>query len=293
MMALLSPRKPDFSIRIDPDPEMQHVFDAIERGLAGQDRDTVNRIGADTLPNFIVVGSAKSATTTLTRVLGRHPDIFMSKPKEPKFFGRHYDKGWEWYANHFKHGRHAKLRGEGSTMYTSPLPGFEHTAALIHTYLPDVKIIFMARHPLDRIVSQWRHIKGKHPDTSEFSLLLKTSRLKRLLIGCSLYYERINQFRAVFPDEQILCLTFEDFLGSPKATLERVLTFLQVEGPVEVLLNDGVSLPMVNEAGQQGRRYVDKPRWPLLMRWRVSRLLRDDTRAFLNYIGKPEGYWKL
>ncbi|WP_198006490.1 sulfotransferase [Cyanobium sp. PCC 7001] len=292
-LSLLLPGKPDFNLSIDPDPSMRPVFDAIERGLAGADRDAVRAIPTSSLPDFIVVGAAKSATTTLTRVLGRHPDIFMSKPKEPKFFGRHYDKGWSWYANHFSDGGHAKVRGEGSTMYTSPLPGFQHTAALISTYLPNAKIIYMARHPLDRIVSHWRHIKGKHPDTSDFNRLLKTSRLKRLLIGCSLYYERVNQFRAHFSDDRILCLTFEDFLGSPSVSLERVLAFLGVDGPVEPLLNDGVRLPMVNEAGQQGRRYVDKPRWPLLMKWKISRLLRDDARQFLNYIGKPADYWKL
>ncbi|SBO44573.1 Putative sulfotransferase protein (fragment) [Cyanobium sp. NIES-981] len=217
----------------------------------------------------------------------------MSKPKEPKFFGRHYDRGWAWYADHFSGGTESRLRGEGSTMYSSPLPGFEHTAALIHTYLPSVKLIYMVRHPLDRIVSQWRHIKGKHPDTADFERLLKTSRLKRLVIGCSLYYERINQFRTYFPDDQICCLTFEDFLSSPKPILERVLQFLGVGGPVEPLLNDGTTLPMVNEAGQQGRRYVEKPTWPWWMKWQISRQIRPDSELFLRYIGKPLDYWKL
>lgn len=280
-------------VRVDPELCMEPVLAAIARGLAGEDHDSVARIPGNSLPDFIVIGAAKSATTTLTRVLGRHPDIFMSKPKEPKFFGRHYDKGWTWYADHFKGGTEAKLRGEGSTMYSSPLPGFEHTAALIHTYRPQTKIIYMARHPLDRIISQWRHIKGKHPDTSDFHRLLKTSRLKRLLIGCSLYYERINQYRKYFPDSQILCLTFEDFLGSPKSCLEQVLKFLGVQGPVEALLNDGTSLPMVNEAGQQGRRFVEKPSWPWLMKWRLSRILRQDSRQFLRYIGKSPDFWRL
>ena len=49
---------------------------------------------ADSLPNFIIIGAAKSATTTLTTILPKHPDIFISKPKEPKFFGRYHNKGW-------------------------------------------------------------------------------------------------------------------------------------------------------------------------------------------------------
>ena len=42
---------------------------------------------AESLPNFIIIGAAKSATTTLTTILPKHPDIFISKPKEPKFLG--------------------------------------------------------------------------------------------------------------------------------------------------------------------------------------------------------------
>ncbi|MBE9171826.1 sulfotransferase [Cyanobium sp. LEGE 06143] len=275
------------------EPDMEELLASIARGLEGADHDTVARIPANTLPNFIVIGAAKSATTTLTRVLGRHPDIFMAKPKEPKFFGRRYDKGWSWYAKLFEDGSQARLRGEGSTMYSSTLPSFEHTAALMHTYLPATKIIYMTRHPLDRLVSQWRHIKGKHPATREFYQLLETSRLQHFLIGCSLYYQRISSFRRYFPDEQILCLTFEDLLTSPQHTLQTVLDFLALPGEAGQLLNGGTHLPLVNEAGQQGRRYVDKPEWPWLMKWRVARRLKADTRKFLGYIDKPADYWKL
>ena len=58
----------------------------------------------ESLPNFIIIGAAKSATTTLTTILPKHPDIFISKPKEPKFFGRYYNKGWDWYASRFSEG---------------------------------------------------------------------------------------------------------------------------------------------------------------------------------------------
>jgi hypothetical protein len=282
------------SVRQDAEDFVAPLIQAIDRGRRGEDRASVQAIDPRSLPDFIVIGAAKSATTTLTRVLGRHPEIFMCRPKEPKFFGRHYDKGWRWYASLFEEGLKARLRGEGSTMYSSNLPGFEHTAELISTYLPKTKIIYMARHPLDRIVSQWRHIKGKHPtSTSSFEKLWKTSRLKDLLIGCSMYYERLSTFREHFPDDQILCLTFEDFLSQPKQTLESVLDFLGIDGPAEPLLNDGSHLPMVNEAGQQGRQYVEKPRWPFLLKWRVSRTVKADSRKFLLHIGKPQDYWKL
>ena len=107
----------------------------------------------ESLPNFIIIGAAKSATTTLTTILPKHPDIFISKTKEPKFFGRYYNKGWDWYASRFSEGQGSALRGEGSTMYTSQMKAFKNTPELMHQYLPKLKLIYIVRHPLDRIIS--------------------------------------------------------------------------------------------------------------------------------------------
>src|SRR5439155_20017516 len=40
-----------------------------------------------TLPNFLIIGAAKSGTTSLYAYLQQHPQVFMSIPKEPTFFG--------------------------------------------------------------------------------------------------------------------------------------------------------------------------------------------------------------
>ena len=75
----------------------------IKESLRG-DYDGLIEEKKSSLPNFIIIGAAKSATTTLTTILPRHPDIFISKPKEPKFFGRYHSRGWEWYASRFEAG---------------------------------------------------------------------------------------------------------------------------------------------------------------------------------------------
>ena len=43
---------------------------------------------ADKLPNFFIVGAAKSGTTSLYHHLSQHPDVFMSPVKEPGYFSR-------------------------------------------------------------------------------------------------------------------------------------------------------------------------------------------------------------
>ena len=95
------------------------------------------------LPNFIIIGAAKSATTTLSNALKRHPDIFISKPKEPKFFWRNYAKGWDWYISRLRKGEGIKFRGEASTMYASQLRSFRKAPKLMSIYLPDVKLIYI------------------------------------------------------------------------------------------------------------------------------------------------------
>ncbi len=39
------------------------------------------------LPNFIIIGSGMSGTTSLYHYLKQHSDIYMSPVKEPNFFG--------------------------------------------------------------------------------------------------------------------------------------------------------------------------------------------------------------
>jgi hypothetical protein len=267
---------------------------AIKAGLRGEHEQDVQALGRRR-PNFIIIGAAKSATTTLTTVLPRHPDFFISKPKEPKFFGRRYDMGWSWYGRLFKAGSHHKLRGEGSTMYASALNSYAHTPALMHRYLPDLKLVYVVRHPLDRIVSHWRHRRGRQTRTSNFSALMESRHLRKLVVGCSLYHERLESFRIHFPDNQIHCLTFEDLISDPRATLTALLNFLgasSTEEHLNLLLDDG-RLPRVNEAGDKGRAMISAPEWNPRLRQKVLELVQPDAEKILAYMGKPADTWTL
>lgn len=266
----------------------------IEAGLNGEHQQDVERCGAS-LPTFIIIGAAKSATTTLTTILPRHPQIFISKPKEPKFFGRRYDKGWDWYAKLFRKGKRQPLRGEGSTMYASALSSFQQAPALMHRYLPELKLVYVVRHPLDRIESQWRHRRGRKRSTPPFESMLRSRHLRKQIVGCSKYHERLESFRAFYPDRQIHCLTFEDLVSQPQATLTELLTFLGASTSpehVQLLLDDG-QLPRVNEAGDKGRQLIPPPTWPPRMRRKLADLLRPDAKRMLAYMNKPATTWEL
>ena len=270
----------------------QKLNKLIRKGIRGKHTETVDS-HRDCLPNFIIIGAAKSATTTLTTILPQHPDVFISKPKEPKFFGRYYEKGWDWYASRFTKGESYRLRGEGSTMYSSQLKSFRHTPELMHRYLPDAKLIYIVRHPLDRIVSQWRHYRGRNPDCPDFSQLMSDRHLRRLIVGCSMYYQRLSSFRKYFPDDQIYCMTFEDLLSKPRQSLRQMMRYLGVSPKVRKMLDSNGNLPKENPAGDKGRDYVEKPEWDPDVKQRVLRKIQPDTQQMLAYMGKPLDFWKL
>lgn len=74
------------------------------------------------IPDFLVIGAAKSGTTYLCNLLGQHPQVFMCDPKEPRYFGlprEEYEKKWGWYRSLFADIPDTVVAaGEGSQSYT-------------------------------------------------------------------------------------------------------------------------------------------------------------------------------
>ena len=57
-----------------------------------------------TLPDFLIIGAAKSGTTTLYGLLRSHPHVRAAVRRESHFFDRDFEKEVEWYRGHFKPG---------------------------------------------------------------------------------------------------------------------------------------------------------------------------------------------
>jgi hypothetical protein len=119
--------------------------------------------------------------------------------------------------------------------------------------------------------------------------------LRKLIIGCSLYHQRLEAFRRFYPDEQIHCILFEDLIKQPRATLKSTLTFLGVKSNRQILnqlLEEG-QLPRVNEAGDKGRLPIDKPSWEPRVREEALQLIRPDAERMLAYLKRPSSTWNL
>jgi hypothetical protein len=247
------------------------------------------------LPNCIVIGAAKSGTTSLVASLAKHADVFACKPKEPKFFSQEYFQGWDWYFHLFRKANGAQIRMEGSTRYTCGQGLHSVVPQMLRNYIPDAKLIYICRHPMERLVSNWRHRKALNPvQTGEFNAFFEQPDFRRYLVGSSSYWARLSEYRAFFPDSQILALTFEDMIAEPETIMKRILDFLGLPTTPESIgsvLKDG-KFEHVNEVGAQGRAVIPKPEWNQKFYQRVRNIIAPDARQFLAHIGKPEDYWK-
>src|SRR5688572_23391478 len=87
------------------------------------------------LPDFIVIGAAKSGTTSLHAYLARQQGLRSAHRKEPEFFSRYYAKGPRWYASHFPRRVQGTLHFESTPEY---LPSPEVPARLA-ALLPDCR----------------------------------------------------------------------------------------------------------------------------------------------------------
>lgn len=207
------------------------------------------------LPNFLIIGAAKSGTSSLDRYLAQHPDIYMPKKKEahifsipdfPERFNGPGDEGMneetirnrEDYERLFDgvQGQHAV--GESSVFYLY-YPG---TAKRIYEANPNMKLIVMLRNPVDRAFSAYMHVVRDERETLSFEDSLAQEAIRRvnhyepmwLYRELGLYADQLTRFYDVFPREQIKVILFEDFARNTEKWVSEVFEFLGVDPTVSI-----------------------------------------------------------
>lgn len=178
------------------------------------------------LPNFLIVGAEKAGTTTLARMLAQHPDIFMCEPKEPRFFTDHnWDKGVQWYENLFEDAEGYKAIGEASPAYTW---GSDLVPKRIYETLGDIKYIYIVRHPVERMISHYRHALF-HRWVPQGTALEDAIKIKPGLKKCSSYYWQIERFLPYTKKEQWHVLSLENLRSNPQTEVQKIFSFLEVD----------------------------------------------------------------
>jgi len=178
------------------------------------------------LPNLIVIGAQKCGTSGLHYYLSLHPEVSMSSPKELNFFieERNFPRGLEWYSRHFD--PTAKCRGEASPNYTA-YPQHLGVPERIAAVLPDVRLVYIVRDPIERITAHWIHNYAKRREKGDLRATLlhpNTSYVSR-----SKYFMQLQRFLVHFSEEQILVLDQADLRDQRMPTLRRLFEFVGVD----------------------------------------------------------------
>jgi len=243
------------------------------------------------LPDFLVVGALRSATTSLYFLLKQHPGIFMPSLKEPSFFyfagKKEVNKNifnlrpltkFEQYSRLFHRAAHHKVIGEASGICLST---YSETIPNIKKYHPrwgEVKIIIILRNPVDRLFSHYLAEKtamktaGVEEGFRRFCLYLKYG----------LYYEQVRAYKENFSDVRI-CL-FEDYVNNSSGIAKDIFAFIGVDAAVSVrevqanisgAYRDRVSAAIFENILSRRHfiKYMLPPYYRKKLRWRVFKAI--------------------
>lgn len=218
------------------------------------------------IPNFFIVGAAKSGSTALQEMLNRHPNIYMSPIKEPHYFSddiinndfitlnknlkkqriefdsegniisRHqlYINNEDDYLTLFKAScENHKILGEASVSYL-----YSKVAAKnIYKFNPNSKIIIIIRNPIERAFSHFlmdlRFGNSKHTNfiaavKSDFEKKNKGWGISHLYVELGLYFSQIQRYFEFFPKEQIRIYSYEEFKKNNQIIIEDICKFLEL-----------------------------------------------------------------
>jgi len=220
-----------------------------------------------TLPDFIIIGAAKSGTTSLYDYLSQHPSVHSALWKEIYFFDRYFPRGINWYRSNFQYKiqklfstkilKKKFLTGEATPTY------FHHplTAKRISEFLPNIKLIVLLRNPIDRAYSHYQMEKklGYEELTFEEAINSETSRLegesekmfkdlnyfsfKRQIfsyVTTGFYADHLELWMKYFPKNQLLIINSQDLEKNTDKIFQEVLIFLELNPYIAKFKNHNV-----------------------------------------------------
>lgn len=231
-----------------------------------------------TTPDFLIVGAMKAGTTTLYRDLCLHPDIYMPPEKEPETLvklGSSAERMTRDYASLFRFAPAGAVLGEASTAYTKR-PMYEGVAERAKQVCgPDLRIVYLRRDPVKRIISHYKHAFGSGETNLSFEEAVKAD---PLYVAISRYDWQIQPWLDTFGPAAVLQIAFEDYVkdrhgiarlvcGHIGADLER-LPPVDEEAAFNVSDNKPIAHSRLTQAVVASRLYqrVAKPLIPASLR---------------------------
>ena len=203
------------------------------------------------LPDFVIIGAARSGTTHLLGQLNAHPNV-LEGPAETHFFDTHrYTYGVGWYRLRFPanrarrdayaEGLHPVLTGESSPSYLS----HPNAPARVARALPKAKLLVLLRDPALRAASHWAWCLRQCGETRSFRDAVEAEigppgddgglRIppdKRvndpLVVRRGIYQPQLERWRTHFPDDQLMVIQSERWFADPPSVMDEVCDYLGI-----------------------------------------------------------------
>lgn len=189
------------------------------------------------LPDFIIPGAMKSGSSSLVAYLKQHPNIFIPEGTgEIHFFSKekNYKKGIEWYRNKFSNVLPNQIVGEKTPRYSE-----SYVPSRMHKCLPDVKLIWILRNPVDRAYSHYNWYLWNGVETLSFEEALYKEEKRNNknptefnmynYKELSKYINHINNYLNYYDKSNMFFIIFEEFIQGPKKIANSLLDFLGVD----------------------------------------------------------------
>lgn len=273
------------------------------------------------LPNFIVIGGMKCGTSSLFYYLGLHPQIGTSDIKEVDYFieENNYGRGEDWYRARFQ--GDFDIYGEASPNY-SKAHYFQGVPQRMHELLPEVKLIYLVREPIDRILSHYTHNIADGREQRSLTKALSCLDDNHY-VQCSRYYWQLEHYLEFFSEKQILIVDTQKLMDERQSTLRYIFDFLEVdvtfytpeyeqelhrtgkkrkrgkksrailEAPVIKSLKQLIPDRIKDPIKRTTRAVVEKPTLPQKLEDKLVNYLADDVKSLRNFSGQPFGSWRL
>ncbi len=206
-------------------------------------------------PNFVVIGSSRSGTTSLYHHLMEHPQVYVTPVLEPRFFAFEGDDlDYRGPGDHLLKERVVTTAADYVALFDAVVaepavgeisPAYLSSASAPHRirhYAPNAKIIAILRNPVERAISSFRleQLDGFETAPSlDVALDLEAQRRRANWSYVwrygyrGLYYTHLRRYFDLFPRDRIKVLRYEDWDDDDGVTLLReVFGFLGVDDKV-------------------------------------------------------------
>jgi len=176
------------------------------------------------LPNFIIIGAMKGGTSSLYEYIATHPNIVSSSMKETNYFTQNgFKKGLDWYNQQFSDGGQYAFEASPNYSKCHIFPGVPER---MFSILPKIKLIYIVRDPIERIISQYIHNYANGRESQTLSDILKDT--NNSYIQTSKYFFQIQAFLEYYPENNLLIIESEQLRKDPSKTLNNIFNFLSI-----------------------------------------------------------------